>query len=174
MARVNVCMIDHGWRERARNVEDRTMAIRASVRTFVLVAALAATLAGCSNAPATGTTTPTPTPTDPVAQITANWEAFFNPKTPNDQRVKLIQDGDAFAATIQAQASNPLAASAAVKVDKVTLTSSTQAVVAYSILVGGQPALPNQNGLAVLDNGTWKVSAASFCNLLLLENGGKA
>jgi ABC-type transport system substrate-binding protein len=153
------------------------MAIRASVRTFVLVAALAATLAGCSNAPATGTTTtptPGPTVTDPVAQITANWEAFFNPKTPNDQRVKLIQDGDVFAATIQAQSSNPLAATASVKVDKVTLTSATQAVVAYSILVGGQPALPNQNGLAVLDNGTWKVSASSFCNLLILENGGKA
>lgn len=151
------------------------MAIRASVRTFVLVAALAAALAGCTNAPATGTTTPpTPTPTDPVAQITANWEAFFNPKTPNDQRVKLIQQGDAFAATIQAQAANPLAQSATVKVNSVTLTSPTQAVVSYSILVGGQPALPNQNGLAVLDNGTWKVSATSFCNLLILENGGKA
>jgi ABC-type transport system substrate-binding protein len=149
------------------------MAIRVSIRTFVLVTALAATLTACTNAPATGTT-PTPTPTDPVALITANWEAFFNPKTLNDQRVKLIQGGDAFAATIQAEASNPLAASATVKVNSVTLTSPTQATVSYSILVGGQPALPNQTGLAVLDNGTWKVSAASFCNLLLLENGGKA
>ena len=149
------------------------MAIRASVRTFVLVAALAAALAGCTNAPAAGTT-PTPTPTDPVSQITANWEAFFNAKTPNDQRVKLIQNGDQFAATIQAQASNPLAAGATAKVERVTLTSPTQAVVSYSILVNGQAALPNQNGLAVLDNGTWKVSATSFCNLLILEAGGKA
>jgi hypothetical protein len=51
--------------------------------------------------------------------------------------------------------------------------SATQAKVTYSILVGGQPALANQSGVAVYQDGTWKVGLASFCGLLALENGGK-
>ena len=55
-----------------------------------------------------------------------------------------------------------------------TVTSPAQARVAYSILLGTTPALTNQSGLAVYQNGTWKVGDASFCGLLALENGGKA
>jgi hypothetical protein len=55
----------------------------------------------------------------------------------------------------------------------VTLVSPTQAKVIYSIFVGGTPALPNQSGVAVLQNGTWKVGDQSFCGLLTVENGGK-
>jgi hypothetical protein len=145
------------------------------MRTLVLVAALGLTLAGCSNSPSTTPTTPaaaTSAPGDATAQITANWQAFFNPKTPNDRRAQLLQNGDAFVATIQAQAANPLAAAAQIVVNKVTITSPTQAAVVYSINVNGTPALPNQNGVAVLDNGVWKVSAASFCSLLTLEAAG--
>ncbi len=43
----------------------------------------------------------------------------------------------------------------------------------YDILVGGTPALKNQTGTAVYQNGTWKVGVASFCGLLTLENAGK-
>jgi hypothetical protein len=45
--------------------------------------------------------------------------------------------------------------------------------VTYNIVVGGSPALSNQTGTAILQNGTWKVGDASFCGLLALENGGK-
>lgn len=154
------------------------MRMQTNVRALVLVVALGATLAGCSSSPSPSPTTPatgaasTGPTADPVTQITANWEEFFNAKTANDRRAQLIEDGPAFAATLQAQASNPLAASATAKVSKVTLSSPTQAAVTYSILVNGQPALPDQQGVAVLDGGTWKVSAASFCSLLTLENGG--
>jgi hypothetical protein len=46
--------------------------------------------------------------------------------------------------------------------------------VKYDILLNGTPALTNQTGTAVLDNGTWKVGVTSFCGLLTIENGGKA
>ncbi len=42
----------------------------------------------------------------------------------------------------------------------------------YSILVSGTPALTNQAGVAVYQDGTWKVGDASFCGLLTIENGG--
>lgn len=57
-------------------------------------------------------------------------------------------------------------------VSKVAVISPTQADVHYSILVGGQTALPSQTGVAVLVNSHWLVSAATFCNLLTVETGG--
>jgi hypothetical protein len=108
-----------------------------------------------------------------AATITANWEKFFNAKTPVAQRVALLQNGPVFASVIRAQAGSGLAATATAKVSKVTVTSSKQATVRYSILISGATALANQNGVAVFQNGTWKVGLASFCGLLTLENSGK-
>jgi hypothetical protein len=105
--------------------------------------------------------------------IAANWTAFFNPKTPVATRINLLQDGSVFASVIKSQASGGLAATASAKVTSVTVQSATQAKVVYSILVSGQTALANQSGVAVYQDGTWKVGLASFCGLLTLENGGK-
>ena len=44
-----------------------------------------------------------------VAQITANWEAFFNPATPNSKRVQLLENGAQFASAISAFSASPLA-----------------------------------------------------------------
>jgi hypothetical protein len=107
------------------------------------------------------------------SQITANWETFFSAATPTSRRVELLQNGQTFAAVLSAQAKSPLASSASAKVRKVTMVSATQATVSYDIVVGGSPALTNRTGVAVLQNGTWKVGDASFCGLLTLENGGK-
>jgi len=89
------------------------------------------------------------------------------------KRVSLLQDGQTFESVIKSQAGSGLAASATSKVTKVTLVSPTQAKVTYSILLGGQPALSNQAGVAVKQGGTWKVGVASFCGLLTVENSGK-
>lgn len=105
--------------------------------------------------------------------IAANWTAFFNPKTPVARRVSVLQDGQQFAAIIKSQASSSLAAQASAKVIKVTLISATKAKVSYTVLENGKPALSHLTGIAVFQNGTWKVGAASFCNLLAIENGGK-
>jgi len=145
----------------------------------VLVAGALACALGVGGA-AIGTTSAVPaTPalaaysTSTESVIAANWTAFFNPKTPVAKRISLLQDGQQFAAIIKSQASSGLAAQASAKVIKVTLVSATQARVTYTILENGKPALSNQTGIAVLQNGTWKVGIASFCSLLALENGGK-
>jgi hypothetical protein len=98
---------------------------------------------------------------------------FFNGKTPAVTRIALVQDGQQFATVFKAQASSASAQTAGASVQKVTLTSATQAAVVYTILVSGTPMLAAQKGTAVLENGTWKVSLTSFCGLLALQNGGK-
>ena len=85
----------------------------------------------------------------------------------------LLQNGSQFESVIKAQAGSALASSATSKVTKVTLESPTQAKVVYTIYVGGSPALANQAGVAVLQNGAWRVGDASFCGLLTVENSGK-
>lgn len=107
------------------------------------------------------------------AQIKANWEAFFLSSTPTARRVMLLENGTQFQQVIKAQSKSPLASSATAKVTKVTVTSATQAKVAYNILLNGAPALTGQNGVAVKQDGTWKVGDTSFCGLLAVENGGK-
>jgi hypothetical protein len=108
-----------------------------------------------------------------TATIAKNWAAFFSAKTPVATRISLLQDGQTFASVIRSQAGSGLAASATAKVTKVTLISPSKGKVTYTILLGGQPALSGQSGVAVLQDGTWKVGLASFCGLLATENGGK-
>ena len=131
---------------------------------------------GTSSSPATSAPATSASPAasgSAAATITHNWEKFFNAKTPVAQRVALLQNGSAFASVIRAQAGSGLASTASSKVSKVIVTSSSQATVKYSILVSGATVLSNQNGVAVLQDGTWKVGLASFCGLLTLENNGK-
>lgn len=105
-----------------------------------------------------------------VAQITANWEKFFNSSTPNSERVTLLQNGSAFAGAISGLTS--LVSGLGAKVTAVTLTSATTATVKYNLTAGGTSLLNNQTGRAVLDNGVWKVGDASLCALLKLVPGG--
>lgn len=105
--------------------------------------------------------------------VANNWQAFFNAKTAPSRRIALLQNGQQFAAIIDAESGSSLAAEASAQVTKVTITSPNRfARVSYTILLGGQPALSGQQGTAVLTNGVWQVSDASFCNLEILVNGG--
>jgi hypothetical protein len=105
--------------------------------------------------------------------IAAHWIAFFNPKTSVTRRISLLQDGEQFAAVITSQDSSSLAAHASAKVTSVTLVSATRAKVVYTLLEDGKPARANQLGVAVYQDGTWKVGVATFCSLLAMENGGR-
>jgi hypothetical protein len=133
-----------------------------------------------SSQPATSTAPSTPASGEPttgsaaIAAITVNWVAFFNAKTPVSRRIALLQDGQLFASVIRSQAGSPLALLATARVSKVTLTGTDHATVTYDILAGGQVGLANQSGVAVYQDGTWKVGLASFCGLLKLENAGKS
>jgi len=127
-----------------------------------------------SSAPASSSSSRAPSNSGAVAQITANWEAFFNGKTPAAKKISLLQNGQLFASIITAQAGSGLASSAGAKVTKVVLDSSTKATVTYDITLNGSTALANQTGTAVYQGGIWKVGDVSFCQLLKLENGGTA
>jgi purine-cytosine permease-like protein len=152
--------------------------------------ALAAALAGCSSSSSSaGTTSASNTPTQAatsagpatpvpatsssasaVAEITANWEKFFNSSTPTAQRVALLQNGSTFATAISGLSG--LVSKLGAKVTNVTLNSATTATVTYNLTAGGSSLLTGQTGKAVLENGVWKVGDASLCGLLKLVPGG--
>lgn len=102
----------------------------------------------------------------PASQITANWEAFFSSSTPDSKRVELLQNGQQFAAAVSAFSKSPLASAVSAKVDSVTMTSATQAKVKYDLTAAGTSVASGATGVAVLENGVWKVGDASFCGLL--------
>jgi hypothetical protein len=145
-------------------------------------AALTAVLAACgsSGAPSSTASTTPPSASSPAAgsssamtgeeaMIAHNWETFFKASTPVATRVSLLQDGPQFQSILKAQSGHGLAATASAKVSHVAMVTSSQAQVSYDILVSGSPVLSNQTGVAVKQNGTWKVGVASFCGLLHLE-----
>jgi hypothetical protein len=161
--------------------------------------ALAATMAACSSSStstataqpssavssATSASSPSAVASSPAsssaaasgnakAQITANWEAFFNGQTSAAKKISLLQNGQKFAAVINAQAGSGLASSAGAKVTAVVVNSATSATVTYDITLSGATALGNQTGTAVYEGGTWKVGDVSFCQLLKLENAGSS
>jgi hypothetical protein len=150
--------------------------------------ALAATAAACgssgpsspSSTPASSATTSSSAPaTSPAATssgsapagaaaaITTTWETFFNIKTSAAKRVALLQDGSQFASIIKAQQNSPLAAGLTAKVKSISDITSSQANVKYDLVVGGSKV--PMTGVAVYEDGTWKVGAATFCGLLTLE-----
>jgi len=101
-----------------------------------------------------------------VAQITANWEAFFNPATPNSKRVQLLENGSQFASAIDAFSASPLAQQVSSKVDSVSVTSATKANVKYDLTAAGTSVASGQTGTSVLQDGVWKVGDDVFCGLL--------
>lgn len=155
-----------------------------------LVTVAASVLAGCgsSNSNTSSSTTtaaassaaaPTSsagTKADPATTqaITEVFTKFFDAKTPAAEKATLVEKGDAFAPVLQAQANNPQAQGTSATVSAVTLNDPTHATVTYSILMGGNPVLPNQAGKAVQDAGKWKVAAATFCQLMTLQGGKSA
>jgi hypothetical protein len=130
-------------------------------------ASSAAPSSAAPSSPGTGSTA------DAAAQITANWEKFFNASTPLAERVKLLQNGAALESAIKAFSSLPLASGIGAKVTHVTVNSATKATVTYDLTSsGGSALLSNQKGTSVYEDGTWKVGTASLCGLLTLIPGG--
>jgi hypothetical protein len=169
-------------------LENDWVITRRFIPLILLACAASLGVAACSNSSTSSTPKASTSPSSPAAapsasstssavsadqkEIAANWEAFFNAKTPTAKRVSLLQNGSQFATVIRQQSGSSLASQATAKVTKVTVITSSQAQVVYSILVAGTPELKNQTGTAVYQDGTWKVGDSSFCGLLTLENGG--
>ena len=51
-------------------------------------------------------------------------------------------------------------------------TDPENADVKWTLLMNGAPVLPDQSGNAIQQDGTWKVSATTFCTLLAIQGGG--
>jgi hypothetical protein len=174
----------------SRKLENDWVITRRLISSILLACMAALGLAACGSS--SSSTTPAASPSSPAAPaasaapstpsaatgdakvIAANWAAFFNAKTPVATRVGLLQDGSDFSSIIKSQAGSGLASQATAQVTKVTVITSSEAQVTYSILISGTPELKNQNGTAVYEDGTWKVGVTSFCGLLTLENGGSS
>jgi hypothetical protein len=149
--------------------------------SVVAVAAAACSSSGPpSSSNTSGTSAPAATPSATTgtssstggsasSAITANWTAFFNFKTPTAKRIALLENGSQFSSIIKGQAGQGLASTANAKVLSVSNVTASQATVKYNILLGTTPALTNQTGTAVFQDGTWKVGDGSFCGLLTLE-----
>ncbi len=103
--------------------------------------------------------------------VTDAYVQFFDAKQPADKRAAAVEKGDAFAPVLAAQASNPQAQGTSATVSKVTTADATHADVTYTLLMNGQPVLPDQAGQAVQESGQWKVAASTFCTLLKLQGG---
>jgi purine-cytosine permease-like protein len=105
-----------------------------------------------------------------AAQITANWEKFFNASTPTAERVALLQNGSAFAPAISGL--SHLVSGLNAKVTSVTVNSATTATVVYNLMAGGSSLLTGQTGKSIYEDGTWKVADESLCSLIKLVPGG--
>jgi len=125
---------------------------------------LALAIAACSSSSSSPGTS-----SSAVNEIKANWEAFFSGTSSAAKKISLLQNGQALAAVIKGQAKSSIATGASAKVSSVTVTSPTMATVKYTVYLNGSPALTNATGVAVYQDGTWKVGLASFCGLLKLE-----
>jgi hypothetical protein len=70
---------------------------------------------------------------------------------------------------VEAQAGGSMAKQASAEVSKVTMISANSAQVTFSILLGGNPMLPDYKGYAVREDGKWKVAGKTFCELMTLQ-----
>jgi hypothetical protein len=102
---------------------------------------------------------------DATAQVTSAYEKFFSGKTSLSDRIALLQNGPKFKTVIQEFTSFPGASQVNVTVKSVKLQGANDANVVYVVKLGGT-SLPQQNGTAVKQNGTWKVGDEGLCRLI--------
>ncbi|MQY19916.1 hypothetical protein [Nocardia macrotermitis] len=147
---------------------DRTIATRAL--TVCALAALLTGTAACGGSDKESGGTPSSTRAPSVTEaVSSTYQRFFNGSTTADQKIALLENGQAFAATIKAQAGSAMAKSTTATVSNVASSGTDHADVTFTILFDGKPALAGQSGTAVRTDGAWKVTAATFCALLTLE-----
>jgi hypothetical protein len=140
----------------------------------VAVCGITATLAvGCgSSHPATA---PPTTPGSGITQaVTDTYQRFFDGTTGAAQKIALLENGSAFAETINAQAGSPMAKQTTATVSTVAGNDADHAAVTFTVLFNGKPALVGQQGSAVRVDGVWKVTAGTFCALLTMEGNPPA
>lgn len=117
------------------------------------------------------TTTEARAPADAAAaeaEVRANFATYFDSETPEADALALAEDVDEIIETLrQAQGASP-GGHRTVAVKSVTFTSETTADVTFDIVLDGNVLLPDFAGSAVLDEGVWKISRKTNCDLSAL------
>ncbi|WP_040699760.1 hypothetical protein [Nocardia vinacea] len=158
----------------------RVPSLRAVAASCGLVVVAAAALTGCSGDDSSATaptsavsSSAAAAQADPatVKAVTDAYVTFFNGAATADARIAAVEKGQVFAPVLQAQAGNPQAQGTSATVSAVKPLDATHADVTYTLLVAGNPVLPDQLGQAVKDGSQWKVTAETFCGLLVLQGG---
>ena len=107
------------------------------------------------------------------AEITTNWATFLASGTPRATAVKLLENGEQLGAALKKATAEDKATGGKRKatVTLISFTSPTEANVNYDLDAAGQ--VLKASGKAVLQDGVWKVSATTFCTLVVLGNGSR-
>ncbi|NGO68173.1 hypothetical protein [Streptomyces boncukensis] len=102
-------------------------------------------------------------------EVRRNWERFFDPKVPNDDKAKYLENGEQLKLLLEAFNEDERGRQVQAEVTKVTFTSDTAADVDYALLLKSATALPNAKGAAVEQGDTWKVSVRTLCALVKMS-----
>jgi hypothetical protein len=107
------------------------------------------------------------------AEITTNWAKFLSSDTSSTEAKTLLEKGDQLGPALKKATAEDKATGGnrSAKVTKITFTSPTQANVSYLLHAAGQTL--HAAGIAVLEDGVWKVSDITFCTLVVLGNGSR-
>lgn len=120
---------------------------------------------------------PAPTGGQPVDEVTAQaitvaFETYMDGSIQDiELRIDQAEDfpGMREAARLMFEATADVGAGVRARVDSISRTSATTAVIVYSILLNDQVIFDGREGEAVLIDGRWLVSKATFCDLAALS-----
>jgi hypothetical protein len=106
-------------------------------------------------------------------EITRNWEKFLASGTPPAVAKTLLETGDSLGPALKKaqQEDKATGGKRSATVTKITFTSPTRANVNYDLDAAGRTL--QASGVAVYEDGVWKVSANTFCTLVVLGNGSR-
>ncbi|MFC8371331.1 MULTISPECIES: hypothetical protein [unclassified Streptomyces] len=157
---------------------------RGTALAAALFLVLAPGLAACGDdggGGGSGTSTPSPDRTtsapgsapanqaEAEQEIRQNWEKFFDPQTPVEEKKKLLQNGELLGPVLEAFSGDNRVGQVKAEVTEIAFISPTEADVTFTLTLRGATALPDASGVAVDDDGTWKVSVKSLCALVQLS-----
>jgi hypothetical protein len=98
--------------------------------------------------------------------VTKAYTTFFGGTKNPAALIADLQNGPKLSAALAQESSNPTAATLTATVSAVTLLNPHVANVTWTLLSKGSPLLTNTSGQAVLEDGTWKLAAGTFCGLV--------
>jgi hypothetical protein len=102
-------------------------------------------------------------------EIKENWTKFFDPRVSTEDKAKLLENGEQLTPVLEAFSGDQSGQDVQAAVTDVAFTSPTEADVTYSLILKGATALPNAQGVAVLQDDVWKISTKTLCALVQMS-----